>query len=248
MARYDAFGRKIGEDPLAEFGWRTTPEAPPAHAAPPVAPPPVAPPPARRPGTAQPSPIAPPRPRRWPVRLVVLGIVIWGLGSFVTGLDVEGTNSGTAVTVTGGPEPAAPAGHRSFIRAQELGPALDSLRRARLGKITQLTVRPDRIFVSLVTGGGRGRVAQILPGPKVETLSTAGPGSGTQDTVPYEGIEVRAPQRLLRAAARRMKRRAGQVDYVVLTRFGEASAWIVYFKDGSYAFGDEAGRFVRAYD
>lgn len=270
MARYDAFGREIGEDPLAEQGWRM-PEAPPAEAPNPVAPSApaapagpagLAPPPQAPTGPAASRPSTPRRARRWPVRLVILGVVVWGLAragdvsvekigdavdDITNAVPSPATETETAERPAEGP---APVGLRagSFIRADVLGPAVAKLRAGRLGRVTQLTVRPDRIDANLVTADDRIRIVQVLPGPTLKTITTTDSAFRGQDAFGYDRIDPTAAQRLVRAGARRMKRRVDRVDYVVVTRFGEGMAWIAYFKDGSYAFGDAAGRFVRAYD
>jgi hypothetical protein len=268
VPKYDAFGREIGEDPLAALGWSTK-EAnaeEPARAGQPARaeePPRAAraEEPARAPRTEPPRP-APSRPpattpsiaiRRRPrvvSRLIVLAIVAGAVGLFAADSKREIHDALPGPSGTGGPPAVAgkpPVGLRggSLIRPAELGRALDRLRAEQLGRLTNLRLAPERIDAQFVTSGGRLRLVQLGFDGEVQRFPLSGPGFRHLDTIPLSKLDPTAPARLVRAAAARLHRPAARIDYVVASRFAGTVTWGAYFKAGGIFLGDARGRLQR---
>ena len=261
MAKYDAFGREIGEDTLAGLGGGSVvepvpqepqsrpesierPESEPVPATVRVpAPPPD--PTVRQPHELWPKRRA--RPKRGLVLvtavLVLMGVAIQA--AVETGIDGVG-DSNEVVT------PLQPAlidqgdAEGSLLAPQRFGAAMDKLRSSGAGRLFNLRLASDRIDAQLVTGDGRIKITQVSPALKVRTLATVGGGSAVP-SFSFEDVHPRAPQRLIRAAARKLDQPRKNVNYLVLTRFGTDLQWAVYFQNGRYALADAQGRIRRVY-
>jgi hypothetical protein len=236
VAKYDAFGREIGEDTLSGLGGGS-PVATPAQPAEPSAPE-RTPKPARRRRT---------RPGAGFVFLIVLiGIAIQ---AFVTTGDDESAVAPAERGVTPNMKGVSPPLDKaeSLAGAARFESAMASLRSADLGRLTHLRVARDRIDAQLLAGKGRIRIVQISPSLEVRTLATSVTGSRADDSFGYSVIRPRAPQRLARQAARRLGRSPSQVDYWVFSRFAGALQWAVYFRDARHAVGDIDGRLDRVF-
>ena len=263
MAKYDAFGREIGEDTLSGLGGGSVvepvpqpdepraeptelPASEPVVSADPVQT--VAAPPdptIRQPGQMWPKRRSRPTGRMW--RLAAVLVVI-GFGiqlAVESGIDGVGDED-EVVT------PLAPVGvddgnkAATLLSPQRFGAAMDKLRSTDRGRLFNLRLAKDRIDAQLVTGDGRIRITQISPALELRTLATVGGGSGVP-TFSLEDVHARAPQRLIRAGARRLDQPRRNVNYLVLTRFGTDLQWAVYFKNGRYAVADAQGRIKRVY-
>jgi hypothetical protein len=228
VAEYDAFGRRVGEDPLAELGWR-------------IADAPAEP--------ARPAPVAAPvfvrrRPRRRRRRHVLVYVLpLAAAGALLV------YGAGGAVEEITGSLPAAPQPERvpagleegSLIGVAGFDDALRRLRTARLGRLTLLRVAPDRIDARLLTRRGRLRNVQIRHDGALRDFGASAGGFGFVDTIPFARVHVAAPERLTRAAARRLGVRLDRVDFLVLTTAG----WSVVFEGGRQFQGDRQGQIVR---
>ena len=132
----------------------------------------------------------------------------------------------------------------SLLRPAAFGRAMKRLRTGGHGRLTNLRVAPDRIDATTVTKDGRLRLVQIVPGGALNVLQTTGGFAGAQ-TMALKGIDAGAPNRLTRAAARRLGQPAGRVNYLVLSEFAGARQWNVYFKGGQIFSADARGRITR---
>lgn len=153
--------------------------------------------------------------------------------------------SGGADRETSGPAPGpsrprAPAGLQpgSLILRREFGDAMRLLRAARLGRLYTLRVAADRIDARLLTAGGRIRDVRIRPGGRPRRRGTSAGGFGFVDTIPFSRVVAAAPERITRAAARRLGLRPALVGFLSLTRAG----WTVVFAGGRQLTADREGR------
>ena len=232
MPEYDAFGREIGEDPLAALREATVaePAAKPAPAAPEpaVAGPPTKPAPATPEAVvAQPPVVARPqfvRPRRRRragfTGLIVVVALIAVLGAFAN-VVVDGIESGLEDLVeTEEPAGLAPA---SMIRAANLETALEQMRDSGLGRPLTLRVGPNRVDARLVRNG-RVSVVRVGAGQKLRTLGTREAPRG-RSGIDYVRIDPAVPERMVRDGEGR------RIRFLRLDRFG----WRAYFRDGSVA-------------
>ena len=233
MARYDAFGREIGEDPLEQLRG----EAVELPATAPSVP---------EPGRRRPA-------RRLAALAVLLGVTGAAVALFLaagTVVDEIEERVPEVLTVDPGPgdpgPPARPAGgldRGSFIRRENLQPALRRIERARVGRVWNMSIRPERINFQALTAAGRNRIAE-LRGETVTTVATTS-GGGLSAFDPLGRLDAAAPQRLVRRGARELRVNPSTIDYVVPSRFGGALIWGAYFKGGGIVQGDAAGRFTR---
>jgi hypothetical protein len=249
VEEYDAFGRRIGEDPLEELGWKASgADAAPAEAAPAEAEhdaraaapadtagretwlaASLAAAPAQEPAAVDGLGARPvfvrrrPRGRGGGRGLATLVVIVGAAGALAlyaggtAPLTVDSGPAGTDAT----PRARAPSGLQtgSLIRRDTFGAAVERLRTAGLGRLTLLRVAPARIDARLLTRGGRLRNVQLR----------------------HDGVETAAPERLARAASRRLGVPAARVDYLVLTKSG----WSVVFEGGRQFSADDAGRNLR---
>jgi hypothetical protein len=235
VPEYDAFGREIGDDPLASLRDTVAPPEPaPVEAA--VAEPvePVAaPPPAR---------VARPRRRRHGgglAGLLVLAAVVGAAGLVAN----TGGVGGDVTDVIGGiaPQEAAPpptgVHGRSLIRRANFATALKTLQDAGVGRPVMLRVAPDRIDATVVQGRKLHQIQLTADGELRELGS--GATAGSRGTVAYGAIDPAAPERITRAGAN-AKHPPRSIDYVLLTA-GPPTTWGAYFKRGRIVIGDPHG-------
>jgi hypothetical protein len=229
VPEYDAFGREIGEDPLARLRD-------------PVAPPKPAPVEAT---VAEPEPeVAPPRvdvarPRRRRRRGGVAGLLVIVAAFVALGLvgNVADQESGSvidSITPEEAPPPVGVQG-RSLIRRANFARALETLQGAGVGRPMRLRVAPGRIDATLVKDGEVHQV-QITADGELRELGS-GAAAGARATVGYGAIDAAAPERLTRAGATR-RHPARSIDYVLFT----ATTWGAYYKRGRIVIGDRHGR------
>jgi hypothetical protein len=283
VPEHDAFGRPVGEDPLAalrgategdadeaararaeerarievepEERARTETSADEARARIDVSArepaeievPEAEPPPAQEPVPAAARVYVRPRRRRGRgvVILLVFAIVIVGavpaMVAFVAD-EVRDRVDGVLVPPTQGGAARAPTGleRTSLIRRANFARALEVLRRENLGRALTMRVAPDRIDATLTSG--RGRVSQVQV-TFTGTLRRFGDTrTGTEQRgLALDRIDPRAPERLVRAGARRTDQAAREIDYLVLNQ-PPALRWGAYFKGGAIVQGDARGR------
>jgi hypothetical protein len=240
VPEYDAFGREIGDDPLASLRDAVNPPPPkpkPVEAA--VAEP-------------QPEPVvaapAPPRlefvrPRRRGsgrglAGLLVVAAIVGAVGLAGSIAVQKGEDFIENITPDEAAPPPAGLQGRSLIVRANFAPALKALREAKLGRPLAIRVAPERIDATLVKSGTIHQV-QITPDGELRELGS-GDASGTRRVVAYAAIDPGAPERLTRAGATR-KQPARSINYVLLTP-GPPPTWGAYYKRGRIVIGDRHGR------
>lgn len=253
VAEYDAFGRKIGEDPLESLGWQAEPPAtaPPKPAssaivAEPAESAPAAPAPAAQPPPARPTFVRRrPRRRGAMARLLVLAGVAGAVGLFALGGDA--VRDAPEVGVPAEVPDRVPVGLQrgSLLRPADFAAAMRRLREERLGRLTLVRVAPERIDARLLTRGGRLRSVQVRHDGELRAFAASGGGFGFVDTFAFSSVDAAVPERLTRAAAKRLGRPVTRLDYLVVTATGGDIRWGAYFKGGQYFLADARGRIIR---
>jgi len=275
MPEYDAFGREIGEDPLA--AWRAAepaakpqpePEPEPAAAQAPADPPvptpappaptpdpalaPPAPPVTASPTRREPPPSARIRRRRPRVvsRLILLLVVVVAAANLIGGAAdkvKDAVDDLPALTPPTVAPKAAPVGLRpgSMIRPAELRRALADLRARRIGRIRTLRVAPERIDASLLTRRTTLVNVQLRHDGQFQRFSESGAGFGHLDTISFTALDPAAPARLVRAAAARLHRPTTRIDYLVPMITNGKITWGAYFKEGPIFLADAQGHITR---
>ena len=219
MPEYDAFGREIGEDPLAALREATVAEPPPKPApeaivAEPAKPAPVAP---------RPQFVRPRRRRRGGFTVLIVVVALIGLLAALGNVAVDRIESGIEdIVVTEEPSGLGP---ESMIRSANLAAALEQMRDSGLGRPLTLRVAPDRVDARLVAGNGRLSLVRVTPQQGLRTTATREGGRGRG--IGYGRIDPTTPERLVRDAEDR------RIRYLRLDRYG----WRAYFRDGSVARG-----------
>ena len=231
MAPRDAFGREIGDDAPGVPTAATEPEREPRGDSP-----------AAR--TALAGLVA---------LLIVAGItaaVIVGIGGKDdSSSSSRGLSVGSRIELPTAPTPAQPTGAapppaRSLIDATAMAGALRKLRGH--GRLRPLRVAPERIDAQLVTRTGALRNMQVTADGAVRDFGAAGSGAGGLPTIPFSQVDAAAPERIVRAAARRAGRGLSRVDYLVLLMLSNGQSWNVYFKpDGLHFSADRHGTGLR---
>ncbi len=266
MPEYDAFGREVGEDTLGQ--WRQGSGAAPPEREPerPAPEPRARPRPRPRPSpaatrsAARPRrrralrPRAPPRVRRRGRRhggKLVLLLIVGYLGfQLIGGLADRVRDVADTITVPN-LEPPTPAeeptglGPRSLLRAAVFERAMADLRRRDIGRLQHLRVAPGRINATLITPRGTLVNAQITATEGYRQLSESSPGFPATNTIRFGGLDPRAPQRLTRAAAERLRRPVSAIDYLVPSSDDGKVTWGAYFKGGAIFLADARGRITR---
>ncbi len=241
MPEYDAFGREIGDDPLAGLRDAVNPPPPVATRPEPAPEPVVAAPDPERVVAAPPRPVfvRPRRRRRGGLAGLLMIAAIIGAVGLVGNAAVE---QGNDILEQGTPEEVAPlpTGLQgdSLIKQDHFAAAVRKLSQAGFGKPMAIRVAPERIDATLVKGTRLHQV-QITPDGALRELGS-GPAPGTRGVVPWAGIDAAAPERVTREGATR-KQPARSINYVLLTP-GPPPTWGAYYKHGRIVIGDRHGR------
>jgi hypothetical protein len=258
VPEYDAFGREIGDDPLAALRASVNPAPARPEPAEPSQPEVVEPPEFEAVAPPEPEvvgpPVAAPPPRPQFVRpqrrrrrggvagLLVLGAIVAAVGLVGNAAVEKGNDIIQRVTPDeAAPVPATGVRGASLIRADNFAAAVETLSAAKLGRPLAIRVAPDRIDATLVKGGTLHQV-QITPDGELRELGSGG-AAGSRPTLAYAAIDTAAPERLTRAGATR-KQPARSIDYVLLTP-GPPVTWGAYYKRGRIVIGDRHGRLQR---
>ena len=263
MSDYDAFGRKKDEAGLGDLGWGTTddPNAPSGpHRTVSTT--------ASEGGLSSPaefttvptSPV-PQRSGRRPilalVQLAVLAAIAFGIYAAVDAGndavdDVRETFDqlgGAGGSGSGGDEgdrtvPDQVQARKLFTPAG-LGDAVKVMERELPGKVSNFSIRRDRINATVVQGGKSLFVNFAADAEVPEVLSTS-TATSTLGSFRYDELDPSAPARLIRASNSRVNRSDADVDYLVAQKFTGDMQWGVYYKGGSpITQGDSRGRYLR---
>ena len=194
-----------------------------------------------------------PRKRRRGVRIGLLLVVGWfafgAISSLVTSVrDTAKTISVPRISI---PTPAEvgkePVGLEagSMVTAPEFERALGELRGADLGRPQSVRVAPARVDATLASARGRLTSAQVPAGGGLRRFGTTDAAFRNLDTIAWERLDPRIPQRLTRAAARKIGRSPARIDYVLATITGGELTWGAYFKGGAIVIADARGRITR---
>jgi hypothetical protein len=273
MPKYDAFGRELGEDSLESLGWTSGGTVTPAPAPAPETPAPApAEPPAAVAGAPE-APPEPPRQRPAPAfgrpprrrhsggarimsRLITFGIIAGVAAAVIPNVTskVKDATDGITIDLPDIDTPAIPdtkpvtppvgLGTGSLIRPAAFARALRDLRGRNLGRLTNLSLRPERIDLQTVRNG-RLTSSQLSTAGGFRKFSTSGPGFTNTSTIAWGKLDPAAPQRLARTAAERIHKPVAKIDYLVPSDFDGKLIWGAYFKGGQIVQGDARGRFTR---
>jgi hypothetical protein len=231
VPEHDAFGRPVGEDPLASLRGATEPSVEPAPAQPP------------RPAPAPPVVVRRRRRRGGIVAFLLLAMTLLVAVPVVVVVVAENVRDEVEGLLPDAVEtspPPAGLDADSMIRRGNFADALTALRRIELGRPALLRVAADRIDARLVSGAGRVSQVQVRFDGSVERISTGEPGAA-MPTIRFSRIDPGAPQRLVRRGARRADVGANRIDYLVLST-GPGLRWGAYFRGGKIVQGDARGR------
>ncbi len=261
---YDAFGRKRDEAGLGDLGWGSAGEpeaaANPAPEASPNVPAPTAP---QTQFRTTPTATGLEVKRRNPLVFVVQVLVLFGIGfgvflAFDSGNDAANQARETIDRITGGntggsanssgsdQEDTVPeqVKSRDYFTAAGLRAGLRILEQEQPGRISNFSMRRDRIDIQVVRGG-KTHIVQLTndaEAPDQFSSSTAISSS----TFSYEELNASAPERLMKAANARLSRSPADVDYFVAQKWTGAMQWGIYYKGGKpIAQGDSRGRYTR---
>ena len=262
MPEYDAFGREIGEDTLGQ--WRQGSGAEPPERDPERPPPEPRPTPTPAPatvtagdplgGTAAPPPRAhAPRVRRRGRRRggkLILLLVVGYLGYQLIGVadrvrDVADTIKVPSLSPPAPAEEPTGLGPRSLLRPAAFERALADIRRRDIGRLQHLRVAPERIDATLHTPRSTLVNVQVSAADGFQRFSESSPGFPATNTIPFGGLDPRAPQRLTRAAAERLGQPVTAINYLVPSRSDGKLTWGAYFKNGAIFLADARGRITR---
>ena len=221
MAKYDAFGREIGEDTLEALRGSHPVEV------------------EERPAPAPPRPVAPSRRRRrrrWGSLVVWLMIIGIGVPFWLMSPDAGVEEETPAPEPAPAARDAPPARSGSLLAPRRFEMALAELRDAGLGRPVFLRLEAKRLDAELKTPDGTMRLVQVSPSLDIRTIATTKNGAALE-AIGFDQIEASAPRRLIRASGR-----GRRVNYLVLMSFDGRQQWNVYFTDGRHVIGDERGR------
>ncbi|MEA2124643.1 MAG: hypothetical protein QOI80_1425 [Solirubrobacteraceae bacterium] len=269
---YDAFGRKKDEAGLGDLGWGSSgdpaakPHPAPAPPASPNAPIVTA-------GTTRPqtefqtvTPVTTGlgRPRRNPLIFFIQFAVIAGIGlaiyfAVAAGNDAAdkarktidsftnpgGGSSGGGSKSGGDDTVPEQVSSRKLFTASGFRAALKVLEKEQPGKISNFSMRRDRIDIQVIRGG-KTHIVDFPADAEVPDELTTSTATGNIQTFNYEEINVAAPERLMKAANSRLNQSPADVDYFVAQKYTGTMQWGIYYKGGSpIAQGDSRGRYTR---
>jgi hypothetical protein len=261
---YDAFGRKKDEAGLGDLGWGSSgdPNARTPTPAPEASPNVTSTTPQSQFRTT-PVTTGLGRPRRNPLIFVVQVAIIFGVGLAIffavdSGNDAVNSARKTIDDFTKGgggsgggaanPEDAKvpeQVKSRDLFTSAGFRSALKVLEQEQPGRITNFSMRRDRINLQVVRGGKTHVVDFQADAEAPEDLSVSETTSST-DTFGYEEINPSAPERLMKAANARLGQSKADVDYFVAQKWTGTMQWGIYYKGGKpIAQGDSRGRYTR---
>ena len=132
----------------------------------------------------------------------------------------------------------------SLLRRANFTVALRRLRAGAKGEPRTLRVAAERIDVQVVLRDGRLRSAQVSWDGEVRVLSTTPTPIGGLRGYPWSAIDRGAPQRLARGATGRARRPASSFDYAVLLD-AAGLRWSAFVKNGPAFTAAPSGRIER---
>lgn len=254
---YDAFGRKVEDSGL---GWDTSSGA--TQSTPTSTPTPKPAPVPTQFQTVTPVSTGLSKPRRNPLILLVQILVIAGIiGAIVLAVSAgnkandtvrdtlkqfnPGGSGGGGSSVDDGDDTVPKqVKAESFFTPKGLRSGLRILAKEQPGRISNFSMRKDRIDLQVIRGG-KTHIIELQAGAEApQEFSTSTAISGT-DTLSYEELNPGAPARLMAAANSRLNASPKQVDYFVAQKFTGALQWGIYYKNSKIAQGDSRGRFTR---
>jgi hypothetical protein len=266
---YDAFGRKKDETGLGDLGWGASGDKPvkpsvSAGSTPTPTPTPTqATPPPRQFQTVIPVSSGLIRPRRNPgivfVQLAVLAAIVGAIAlAVMSGSSANNTarktldgfksltdpSGGTTTTDEGDGTVPKQVKSASFFTPKGLRAGLKILAKEQPGKISNYSMRKDRIDIQVIRGH-KNHIVELRAGAEVPQEFSVSTASSSLDTLSYEELNVTAPARLMKAADARLNASPKQVDYFVAQKFTGTLQWGIYYKNGKIAQGDSRGRFTR---
>lgn len=137
------------------------------------------------------------------------------------------------------PTAAAP----SMLHPTALAKALRAARRDPGGRLLLLRVAPARADLQLARRGGGLSLVQLRADGGRSVIEA--PGTPGAKAIAYSRVDAHAPNRLVRAAARRLRRSPKTIGYVVLINVLGGPRWAAYFQGGAAFQGDAHGHLVR---
>jgi hypothetical protein len=158
----------------------------------------------------------------------------------ISGFDAPAT---TTTASSGDHRAATPPrglGRHSLLAPAAVNALLRQVRADPGGKLLLLRLAPDRANLQLGRRGGGMDMLQVgWDGVRSTTRSPAG-GAGRKAII-FSQIDRHAPDRLVRAAAHRLGRKASAIDYLVLIDVLGGPTWSAYFKGGAAFQADAHG-------
>lgn len=235
MPEYDAFGREVDEDPLADLGWRSS----------------AAEQPARRGASGRRR-----RPRRPGAALALVLLIGGGAAAttFISATDRIDDDLGRALSDTSTfptipPPPTTPSTSvppkglqpGSLLRRDAFSRVLSALQ-ARGTRVITLRLTADDA-TAVVTGGSRARIVSIDWRGGVTELPATDDLARLPETSLSE-LQAVGPTRAVTRAAGRLGRPATSVSSLLLLRSGDRALWTVAFADGRTVRTTLGGRLV----
>ncbi|MCW2983995.1 MAG: hypothetical protein JWR63_1565, partial [Conexibacter sp.] len=130
-----------------------------------------------------------------------------------------------------------------MLAAGNLDAALRSARRDPGGRLGLVRLAPARADLQLTRTDGGLNLLQLRAGGGRTLMRTQ--GTGPSKAISFSSIDVKAPARLVRAAAERLHRSPAAIDYVVLIDLAGGATWSASFHGGALFQGDAHGRVTR---
>jgi hypothetical protein len=144
---------------------------------------------------------------------------------------------------------SSPSSHDgpSLVPAKRFGKAMEKVRAEAGSEATLIAIRlaPDRVDATVRRAGGEQVLVQVLADLTVRRFNA---GSSGNRGLSLRRVDPRVPDRLVRAAAERLRVDRGDVTYLVLASvptFGGGGIWSAFFDGGRYVIADLDGRNVR---
>jgi hypothetical protein len=256
----DAFGRKKDETGLGDLGWGATGQPPPTQ------------PTVSSTGsdfqTVTPQTTGLGSTRRNPLIFVVQFLVVAGIAAGVYVAATGGSDDPVSRAVNPIPESVRGSGggggggggsdnpedskvpeqvkSRDLFTAGGFRAALRILEKEQPGRITNFSMRRDRINLQVVRGGKTHVINFNADAEVPEDISATTTSSSTIPTFSYEELNTGAPERLMKAANSRLKKSKADVEYFVAQKWTGSMQWGIYYQGGSpIAQGDSRGRYTR---
>lgn len=188
---------------------------------------------------------------RFLVPLLVIAVSAFGSFKFMdsVGPDIAGSNNGA--NSSGTPNPIEASAEGSLVKAKNFAKVLAAIRKdfGSEAKVVNLRLEPSRVDLQVPQGNRTTVIQYDGNGDERFRTETDSDLSDNPNVASITRIPATAPQRIMKKIVKRTGLPIDNLEYMVITTFGDGVGWAVFLDKGEQdTFRAELdGRKVRAF-